>query len=196
MRIYEDKEAIGMHSKSAFSLLKALVRLAGIRTGRLRIRMEESRLVLRLYRLRDLITLRSLWRRQVFLAASGVRLKPLRSLISFWRWVHTTFQLLYIIEVEERNARRIMGFLGIYNMQLGRELWVSLVVLDGKDRGRGYGRRALGLLLSSLQEDRTVNRVCGEVLITNTQSLRLLQGLGFLAYGYNEDRLLLRKTLG
>ena len=157
--------------------------------------MEEYRLVLRLYRLSDLTALRSLRETQAFLADSGVRLKPLSSLMSFWIWVHKTFQLFYIIEVEERNARRIMGFLGIYNMQLGRELWVSLVVLDENDRGKGYGRRALGLFLSSLQEDRTVKRVCGEVLITNTQSLRLLQRLGFLAYGYNEDRLLLRKRL-
>jgi RimJ/RimL family protein N-acetyltransferase len=121
--------------------------------------------------------------------------KPLSSVMSFWKWVHTTFQLLYIIEIEKSDTRRIIGVLGIYNMQVGRELWVSLLVFDSKYCGRGYGRSALRVLLSSLQKDRTLRRVCGEVSLTNIQSLRLLQRLGFLTYGHNEDRLLLQKSL-
>jgi RimJ/RimL family protein N-acetyltransferase len=117
------------------------------------------------------------------------------SIFSFWKWLHITFQVFYVIEVQENDAHRIIGFLGIYNMQLGRQLWLSLVLFDPKDRGLGHGGRALQLFLSTLQEDHIVRTVCGEVLKSNTQSLRLLQKLHFQAYGYDESRVLLRKRL-
>jgi RimJ/RimL family protein N-acetyltransferase len=177
--------------------LKALLRLIGIRTGRFRTHMEESGLALRLYRPGDLTALRSLCKKEVFLAASGVRLKAFSSLMSFWAWMHTTFQVFYVIEVEEsNNAHRIIGFVGIYKIELGESLWVSLVLFDAKDRGQGYGQRALELLITSLQEDRIVKRVCGEILAGNTGSLRLLEKLGFDVFAQAHGRFLLRKQLG
>jgi RimJ/RimL family protein N-acetyltransferase len=190
------QEEIMEHKQGASSLLKVALKRLGIRTARFRGRMEESGLAIRLYQFRDLIALSSLCKPELFLAASGVRLKAFGSLVSFWKWMHTTFQVFYVIEVEEsNNAHRIIGFLGIYNMQLGRELWVSLVLFDAKDRGRGYGSRALELLLSSLQGDQIVKRVCGEVLPNNTDSLRLLKRLGFDVFAREHDRLLLRMQL-
>ena len=177
------------------SLLKALLRLTGIRTGRLRTRMKESGVALRPYHLRDLNILRSLCNRELFLTSGGMQPRIFSSLFSFWKWLHITFQVFYVIEVQENDAHRIIGFLAVYNMQLGRELWLSLALFDPKDRGHGYGRRALELLLNALQEERIVKTVCGEVLKNNAQSLRLLQQLGFQPYGYDKERLLLRKSL-
>jgi RimJ/RimL family protein N-acetyltransferase len=131
------------------------------------------------------------------LAASGGRLKVFGSLASFWRWVRTTFQPVYVTEVEESSkAYRIIGFVGIYEAELGQSLWLSLVLFDPKDRKREYGQRTLQLLLSSLEEDRIVKRVCGEVLASNTASLRLLQKSGFDVCAQEHGRLLLRKQLG
>jgi len=183
--------------QDAFSQLKTVLERLGIRTARFRGCMEDRDLALRLYRFRDLITLCSLCKPEVFLAASGVRLKVCRSLASFWRWVRTTFQAVYVIEVEEsNNAYRIIGFVGIYKTELGQSLWFSLVLFDPKDRKRGYGQRTLQLLLSSLEEDCIVKRVCGEVLASNTASLRLLEKLGFDVFAQDHGRLLLRKQLG
>lgn len=178
------------------SLPKVFLRPIGIRTGRIRARMEESGLALRPYHLRDLAVLRSLCRRERFFADRGRQPGNFSSLFSFWKWLRITFQVFYVIDVQENDAHGIIGFLAIYNIQLGRELWLSLALFDAKDRGQGYGRRALRLLLSALQEDRLVKTVCGEVLRTNTRSLRLLQELGFEAYGYDDDRLLFRKRVG
>jgi RimJ/RimL family protein N-acetyltransferase len=185
------------HEQGAFSLLKVALKHLGIRTARFRGLMEEPGLAVRLYRFRDLTALCSLCKPEVFLAASGVRLKACTSLVSFWRWMRTTFQAVYVIEVEESNtAYRIIGFVGIYKIQLGESLWLSLVLFDPKDRRRGYGERTLQLLLSSLQKDRVVKRVYGEVLAINTGSLRLLEKLGFDIFAQEDGRLLLGKQLG
>jgi RimJ/RimL family protein N-acetyltransferase len=197
VQVKDLQEFISRVRQSAFSRLKAVLERLGIRTARFKGRMENRDLALRLYRFRDLIALCSLCKPEVFLAASGVRLKVCSSLVSFWRWVRTTFQAVYVIEVEEsNNAYRIIGFVGIYKTELGQSLWLSLVLFDPKDRKRGYGQRTLQLLLSSLEEDRTVKRVCGEVLASNTASLRLLKKLGFDVFAQEHGRLLLQKQLG
>lgn len=197
MKVKDLQEFVPSVRLRTFSLLKTVLERLGIRAARFKGRMEDRDLALRLYRFRDLITLCSLCKPEVFLAASGVRLKVFRSLASFWRWVRTTFQAVYIIEVEEsNNAYRIIGFVGIYKTELGQSLWLSLVLFDPKDRKRGYGQRTLQLLLSSLEEDRIVKRVCGEVLASNTASLRLLEKLGFDVFAQDHGRLLLRKQLG
>ena len=191
------QEFISRVRQSAFSRLRTVLKRLGIRTARFKGRMEDRDLALRLYRFRDLIALCSLCKPEVFLAASGVPLQVFNSLASFWRWVRTTFQATYVIEVEESdNAHRIIGFVGIYKIELGQSLWLSLVLFDPKDRKRGYGQRTLQLLLSNLEEDRTVKRVCGEVLASNTASLRLLKKLGFDVFAQDHGRLLLQKQLG
>ena len=130
--------------QSAFDTIKALLKLIGIRTARFGARMEESGVAIRLYRFRDLTALYSLCKPELFLKTIGVQLNAFGSLASFWRWIRTTFQVFYVIEVEESNkAYRIIGFVGIYNIELSESLWVSLVIFDPKDRRRGYGQRTL-----------------------------------------------------
>jgi RimJ/RimL family protein N-acetyltransferase len=183
--------------QDAFSRLKTVLEHLGIRTARFRGRIEESGVAIRFYRFRDLTALYSLCKPALFLAASGAQLKAFRSLASFWRWIHMTFQVFYVIEVEEsNNAHRLIGFVGIYKTELGESLWVSLVLFNPKDRRRGYGERTLQLLLRSLQEDRIVKRVCGEILASNTGCLRLLEKLEFRVFAREHGRLLLRKELG
>jgi RimJ/RimL family protein N-acetyltransferase len=197
VKVKDLQEFISRVPQDAFSRLKTVLERLGIRAARFKGRMEDRDLGVRLYRFRDLITLCSLCKPEVFLAASGVRVKFFRSLASFWRWVRTTFQAVYVIEVEEsNNAYRIIGFVGIYKTELGQSLWLSLVVFDPKDRKRGYGQRTLQLLLSSLQENRIVQRVCAEVLASNTASLRLLEKLGFNVFAREHGQLLLQKQLG
>jgi RimJ/RimL family protein N-acetyltransferase len=197
MKIKTLPELTSVMCQSGLDTLKALLKLIGIRTARFRGRMEESGVAIRLYRFRDLTALYSRCKPELFLATSGVQLKAFGSLASFWRWIHTTFQVFYVIEVEEsNNAHRIIGFVGMYKTELGKSLWVSLVLFDPKDRRRGYGERTLQLLLRSLQEDRIVKRLCGEVLASNTGSLRLMEKSGFRVFAREHGRLLLRKQLG
>jgi carboxypeptidase C (cathepsin A) len=55
------------------------------------------------------------------------------SLFTFWIWLKSTFNLVYIIAFEEMGSRRIIGFAGFYDMKLGESLWLSLTVFDPKD---------------------------------------------------------------
>lgn len=182
--------------QGAFPLLKVVLKRLGIRTARFKGRMEECGLVLRLCRFRDLPAVHSLCDPEIFLTASDAHVRAFGSLASLWSWIHKTFQVFYLIELEEKIAHRIIGFVGIYKTELGESLWVSLVLFDVKDRRRGYGQYALELLLTSLQEDRIVQRVYAEALACNTGSLRLLEKLGFNVFAQEHGRLFLQKQLG
>ena len=189
------QESISHERQGSFSRFRAVFGHLGIRTARFKGSMEDDDLTLRFCRFRDLIGLYSMCKPEIFLAASGIRPKAFGSLVSFWVWMHMAFQILYVIEVQEYDLQRIIGFLGIYNMQPGRELWLSLAIFDAKDRGQGHGQRALRLLLSTIQKDRIVNRVCGEVLEDNTGSFRFLRKFGFDVFAQGNGRLLLQKQL-
>ncbi len=104
-----------------------------------------------------------------------------------------TFQVTYLIEIEENGGRRIIGFLGLYDLELCRKLRLSLAVFNPEDRGRGYGEKALTLLLNLLQENGAADVVYAEVFKSNLPSLRLCRKLGFKVKKLYHDRLLLEK---
>jgi len=106
----------------------------------------------------------------------------------------STFQVIYLIEIEENRGRRIIGFAGLYDMELGRNLRLSLAVFNPEDRGRGYGEKALTFLLNLLQENGAAEVVDAEILKSNEPSLRLSKKLGFKVKRLYHDRLLLEKT--
>jgi RimJ/RimL family protein N-acetyltransferase len=155
--------------------------------------MESGGLTLRLYRLRDLPVLHSLFKREIFLEASGAELKASSSL-SFYRWIKSTFQIVYLIEVEEPDGHRIVGFVGLYNMRVGQGLWISFTIFNLKDRSRGYGTKALELLLNLLQKNGAAETVYAEVSKTNVASLCFLRKLGFEVSRRYEDSFILEKN--
>ena len=164
-----------------------------MRTVHFKRRIEDGGLTLRLYRLRDLPVLHSLFKPEIFLEASGTELKAGSSL-SFYRWIKSTFQIVYVIEVEENDGRRIVGFAGLYNMRVGQGLWISFTIFDPKDRRRGYGTKALELLLDILQKNGAAETVYAKVSKTNLASLCFLRKLGF-EVSRREDGLILEKKV-
>ncbi len=104
-----------------------------------------------------------------------------------------TFQLIYLIEIEENGTRRIVGFLGLYHMELGRSVTLSLTVFRPEDRRQGYGEKALALILNLLQDNGAAEVVYAEILKSNVPSLRLCRKLGFEVRGFYQDKLLLEK---
>lgn len=162
-----------------------------IRTVNFERRLKKGGLTLRLYRLRDLGALHSLFKPESLLEASGIRSKAFGSLLSFSKWLMTAFQVAYVIEVKEPCGFRIIGFTGIYNMKIGRGLWLSITIFNPKDRRQGYGRQALELLLHSLQKIGAAGTVYAEVLKMNDPSLRFLRKLGFEVCAQEEDRFLM-----
>jgi len=156
-------------------------------------RIESDSLTLRLCQLRDLRTLFPLFRLEIFPEGQEAKSKP-NSLFSFYRWMKNTFQVIYLMEIEETGGHRIIGFAGLYDMELGRKLRLSLAVFNREDRGKGYGEKALTLLLSLLQNNRAAEVVYAEILKSNLPSLRLCRKLGFELKKLHEDTLLLEKS--
>jgi RimJ/RimL family protein N-acetyltransferase len=154
-------------------------------------RIENGGLTLHLYRLKDLSALLPLFTPEIFLEASGCILKA-SSLLGFYKWLKTTFQVIYLIEIEENEGPRIVGFAGLYNMKIGKSLWLSLVIFNPRDRRQGYGTTSLELLLGLLQKNGATETVYAEVLKSNVPSLRFLGKLGFEVCSRYEEKFLLR----
>ena len=155
-------------------------------------RLENGGLTLRLYRLKDLPALLPLFTPEIFLEASGCVLKA-SSLLGFYKWLKTTFHVIYLIEIEENEGPRIVGFAGLYNMKMGKSLWLSLAIFNPRDRRQGYGTRSLELLLDLLQKNGAAETVYAEVLKRNMPSLGFLRRLGFEVCSRYEEKFLLEK---
>jgi len=173
--------------------------MLGIRVARLPRRIKNETVTLRLSRYRDLSILSALFTPGLILQMNGQRNrlapKAFRSLFSFSRWLRTTFQLVYIIEVPRSAGARIVGFIGCYDMEIGQSLCLSVAIFHLGDRQRGYGHQALELLLRDLQKNSIVETVCMEVLSTNLPSLSLCHKLGFAVRRHSETTTFLERQL-
>jgi RimJ/RimL family protein N-acetyltransferase len=129
---------------------------------------------------------------EIFPEAKESKRKP-HSFFSFYGWMRRTFRVIYLIEIKERSGPRMIGFAGLYDMELGRKLRLSLTIFNPEDRGRAYGEKALTLLLNLLQENKAAEVVHAEILKSNVPSLRLCRKLGFEVKKLYQDRFLLEK---
>jgi RimJ/RimL family protein N-acetyltransferase len=175
--------------------LRDLKQLFAIKIVRFKYRIAGGGLTLRMYRFRDLPVLHSLFHIPSFLHTSGVEPKTVRSLPLFWRWIRNSFHVFYIIEVAEDSGRRIIGFAGLYHIEIRKSLWLSLALFDAKDRGQGYGRRAVELLLKFFQKGDVVRTVYAEVMKNNLLSLCFCKRLGFELFGERRESFLLKSQI-
>jgi RimJ/RimL family protein N-acetyltransferase len=182
---------IGLRGEREQKLLDCL----GITITRIPCSIGNDYLALRSYRFKDLPVLYTLFTPEVILKACGITHRPFHSFFSFYKWMVTTFPIVYVVQVRESGRRRIVGFAGLYNLDIGCNLQVSLAIFHPDDRQRGYGQQALTLLLQALQSNRVVKTVGVEVLKVNVASLRFCQKLGFAVRGQNEESFVLEKSV-
>lgn len=176
-------------------LINRTTHLWSVRIIRFERRIKNDATTLRLYRLRDMPVLYALFDSEIFSAADGAGSKLFGSSQSFWRWMIDTFHVVYVIEAVENSEPRIIGFVGLYNIEIGKRLWLSLTIFDPQDRQRGYGRQALALLLDLLKKSSLAEAVYGEVLKTNLPSLHFFRKIGFEICGQYPDRFLMEKRI-
>ncbi len=117
--------------------------------------------------------------------------KGFRSLPSFAKWLILTFQVVYLIEV----AGSVRGFIGLYGMKTGELLKLSISIFSPGDRCKGYGTRALGLLLPYLRRKEFAEEVYADVPKTNGGSLSFFVKAGFEVRGERDGVLLLARKL-
>jgi RimJ/RimL family protein N-acetyltransferase len=170
--------------------------MCGIRTAQFPRRMAGEGVVLRGYRLTDLDRLHRLVSADVLLPANGMVYEKPPTFGAFCFWMLTTFPMLYVIEDTDHGCPRVVGCVGIYDLTIGHELWLSLAIFRPADRRQGYGQQAVSLLLVGLARSRVVSNVYADVLRTNTPSLRFFVRLGFVPDRQGPDYLRLVKHIG
>jgi RimJ/RimL family protein N-acetyltransferase len=174
--------------------------MLGIKVARFPLSIRNETVTLRRSRFRDLFRLFAFFTPELLLQMNGRMSEPdpkaFRSVLSFYRWLRATFQLVYIIETQKiSGVRTILGFVGLYDVELGQRLYLTIAIFTRENRQQGYGRQALELLLQSLRETGLVKTVSMEVLRTNLPSLSLCNKLGFVVRYRNETTTLFEKQL-
>lgn len=177
------------------AFIKALFDLFWIKTARFQRNMKSTEISLRLYSLKDLYTLYSLFNQGNLINSDTTRYGVYNYLSHFCRLMFNKFHVFYVIEVKEKDVSRIIGFMGLYNIVIGQTVFLSIAIFKPEDRGRGYGKKSIELLLDSLKKYSVVETVCVEILKTNVASLNFFKKLGFEVYRQYKDRFLLEKYI-
>lgn len=86
--------------------------------------------------------------------------------------------------VERKDGAKVLGFVGHYQAHPVLEMTdVWYVLGERAERGKGYGREAVGLLVDYLFHERELQRVGATVDTSNVPSYKLLERLGFRREG-------------
>jgi RimJ/RimL family protein N-acetyltransferase len=102
--------------------------------------------------------------------------KPITfSWLSVWWYLKKTFDLSLCVEIDSRCA----GFIGLYNLSLGKSAELSLSLFDKNIRQCGYGSRAFKLFAKNLKEHSVVKKIIVRVKIDNYVAISFYRALGF-----------------
>lgn len=86
----------------------------------------------------------------------------------------------YAFEIHSRDENALIGVAALYRVSRpNRHGCISLTIGDRAYWGRGYGRRAMNLLLELCFEEMNLHRVSAETFEFNEAWTRLVQGSGF-----------------
>lgn len=146
---------------------------------RLRRSIEKDVIRLRLRSFRDLPVLYDLFSEEVINAAGSRNGKPFSSLLSFWKWLRTTFQVVYLVEWGASRKKGIIGFIGLYDLVAGEEMKISMAIFDPSLRNRGLGRRCLRIFLEHMVSSGVCRSVTVRILRSNIGSLDFFAQSGF-----------------
>ena len=177
------------------AFIKRLSDLFWIKTARFQRNMKSTEISIRLYSLKDLYTLYSLFNQGNLINSDTTRYGVFNYLSHFCRLMFNKFHVFYVIEVKEKDVSRIIGFMGLYNIVIGQTVFLSIAIFKPDDRRQGYGKGAIELLLNNLKKNNIVKSIYVEVLTTNEPSLCFFKGLGFEICRQYNDRFLLEKNL-
>jgi len=165
--------------------MRHLTWVSGIRVVRFKFRLDSGGLTLRRCRLGDANRLNRLFRYAFFQTglSGGGRQMTLLDMLRFRIWLRHTFQWVYIITRPTRRSDSILGFIGIYDLKIGRHAMLSIAIFDPLDRGLGYGTRALRTLLADFRRRMVFKSIKVEVSRRNSRSLAFFHKLGFTPVG-------------
>jgi ribosomal protein S18 acetylase RimI-like enzyme len=138
--------------------------------------MKDGNLRLRLLRISDgPFILRGL-NDEAILKASGLS-GPIASAWFFvWWWMRKTFTPAYCIEYLSKQ----IGFIGLYNLMIGKSAEMALIIFDKNNRRLGYGTQAFNICAQGLQRHSLVTEILVNVNADNHAALSFWRKLGFV----------------
>jgi RimJ/RimL family protein N-acetyltransferase len=193
--VRDSREDITAVKRELYSRPRPRLGLLGIKVIRFKRRIENQRLGLRLLKIKDLSVLRSLYPSEHFPGTRARETRPYSSLFSFWTQLRASYEGFYLVETKAAGTDRMIGFVGLYNLEIGQRVYLSAMLFDPEDRRQGYGRQALTLLFNFLKEAGVIREVRAQVFRSNVASLAFLHTLGFEVLVDQGDQLLLVKAL-
>lgn len=99
--------------------------------------------------------------------------------------VYESKQLRLVIS---KHSNQPMGFIDLYEFDpINKKAGVGIVILDLKNRGNGYGREALELMIEYSFSVLDLHQLYCQITESNTQSLRLFESLGFSKVALKKD---------
>lgn len=113
---------------------------------------------------------------EIILKASELREPINSSWFSFWWRIKKTFIPAYCIEYDSKR----IGFIGLYNLMIGKSAEVSLVIFDKNNRRMGYGSRAFKLFTQGIQRHSVIEKIVAKVKKDNHIARSFWRKLGFV----------------
>ncbi|MBI1810404.1 MAG: GNAT family N-acetyltransferase [Nitrospirae bacterium] len=138
--------------------------------------IEDGRIRLRPLRVFDGPFLMGGLKDEDILSANGLNKHIASSWFFAWWWMKKTFMPAYCIEC----ASGRIGFIGLYNLILGKSAEMTLVIFDRNNRRMGYGTMAFKLLAQCLQRHSLVKEIRAKVTVGNHGALSFWRKAGFV----------------
>ena len=138
--------------------------------------IEYAQIGLRRLRFSDIPFLCDGLRDKEILATNGLSKQIPLSWLSFWWWIKKTFTLIYCIKCDSKR----IGFIGLYNLKLGKSAEMTLVILDKNMRRLGYGSKAFNIFAQNLQRHSVIEKILIKVKTDNHSALSFWRKVGFL----------------
>jgi ribosomal protein S18 acetylase RimI-like enzyme len=137
--------------------------------------MKDDNLKLRPLRIFDGHFIHRALKDEIGLRTNGLNRLTNSSWFSVWRWIKKTYSYSFCIEMDSRT----IGFIGLYNLALGKSSDISLVIFDETLRRQGYGTRSFKLFAQSLRRHSVVENIFVTVKKDNHKALSFWKKLGF-----------------
>jgi len=107
---------------------------------------------------------------------SGGLSKPIsKSWFFVWWWIKKTFEPAYCVEFDSKR----IGFIGLYDLKLGKSAEMTLVIYEKNCRRMGYGTRTFHILAQALRRYNLIEKIVVKVREDNHASISFWTGLGF-----------------
>jgi|SRR5208283_2488730 len=125
------------------------------------------------------------------LKASGLSRPIVSAWFFVWWWMKKTFTPAYVIECDSKQ----IGFIGLYNLMIGKSAEMSLIIFDKNNRRLGYGTKVFNICVQGMQRHSVVTEILVKVKTDNHGALSFWRKLGFLQAGIINDLITMSKGL-